>query len=157
MRMIQSHLRRLLPLLAALLLLAAGCGGSGPSRDEYEAGLGKVQQHLDDATEASRESGAAEDIEVRRAKLGEAHEALDEAARTAKELEPPDEAQGAHEDFAAALRDYADLFDRLARLPANDPSETELYTEAGQIAERLDSASRKLQKAGFEADKGGDS
>lgn len=152
MRMDTCLLRRSLPALALTVALLAGCGGNGASEEEYEAGLGRVQARLDEASEASRESGAAEKVEERRAKLGEAHEALDAAADEAERLDPPKEAREAHEDFARALREYADLFDRLARLQANDPRETELYTQAGEIAERLDKASRQLEEAGFEAE-----
>lgn len=139
-------------LLLACVLALAGCGGGGPSEDDYEAGLAEVKEHLDEATEASRASGETTDVEERREHLGEAHEAIDAAARRAAELEPPDDARAAHEEFADALEDYADLFDRLARLGENDPGETELYTEAGEIARRLDDASRALEKAGYSVD-----
>lgn len=134
--------------LLAVALVAAGCG-DGASKDEYEDGLAIVQEHLDEASQASRESGETTDTEERQAKLGEAHEALESAARRAASLEPPEDAKVPHDEFADALKDYADLFDRLARLEANDPGETELYSEAGEIAKRLDQASRDLEKAGY--------
>lgn len=134
--------------VAIATMLLVGCGG-GASKDEYLDGLRQVKRHLDTSAEASFESSQAADVRVRRAKLGEAHEALDRAASTAEGLDPPADAAQAHEDFAEALRDYADLYDRLARLKANDPAEGELYSEAGEIAERLDSASRRLAKAGY--------
>lgn len=142
------RLARTIPLLALVAALAAACGGDA-SKDEYLDGLRQVKRHLDASAEASFESSQAEDVQVRRAKLGEAHDALDRAATVAEDLEPPSDAAEAHEDFAEALRDYADLYDRLARLEANDPAETELYSEAGDIAERLDASSRRLRKAGY--------
>lgn len=135
--------------LAALVAVVGGCAGDDGA-EEYEQGLARVQRHLDDASEASRESGDATDVEVRREKLGEAHEAIAAAAREAESLDPPDDARDPHQRFTEALRDYADLFDRLARLDANDPGETELYSEAGEITKRLDEASRDLKEAGYE-------
>lgn len=151
----RSRLAVLLVLAAALLALA-GCGDDGPSEAEYEAGLGRVQRYLDDAAEASRATGSTSDPEQRRAKLGEAYEAIDAAADEAEGLEPPDDAADAHEDFTAALRDYAELFDALARLKANDPKETELYSQAGEIADRLDRASKDLEQAGISVEDEGE-
>lgn len=149
MRMTLRRLLIALPALALVVLVVAGCGGSGPSKEEYEQGLATVQEHLRDATTASRESSEATDPAVKRAKLGEAHEALDEAATAAERLEPPKEVVDEHERLADALRDYADVFLRLAELDANDPDETRVYSDAGEVAERLDKASRDLERAGY--------
>lgn len=145
--------RSLIPLLLLLLVAAtalAACGDDGPSKDEYEQGLAEVQEHLDDATEASRASGETTEVDERRGHLADAHTALDQAADTADDLQAPDDAKAAHERFATALREYARLFDQLGKLEAEDPSETALYSEAGEIADRLAKASRDLEKAGYE-------
>lgn len=135
-------------LLAAAALLLAACGGD-TQKQEYLDGLRTVKTHLDAASKASLESGSAKDADERGRKLQAAHEQLVAAADAAAELDPPADAAGAHEDFAEALRDYATLYDRLARLDPGDPEEAELYGEAGKIAERLESASRRLAKAGY--------
>jgi hypothetical protein len=148
--------RRLAPLLVLLLVLlplAAACGG-GPSKDVYEQGLGKVQKHLDAASTASRASGNTSDLAERQKLLSKAHDEIDAAATQAGKLDPPKDAKSANAKFAAALHDYADLFGKLARLQANDPAETQLYSEAGQITRRLDSASKALKKAGYAPAKG---
>jgi hypothetical protein len=145
------QVRRLVRLAVALAfaaLVVAACG-EDVSRDEYVAGLRRVKSHLDDAADASLASGQATDPKEKRAKLDEAHAALEQAADEAESLEAPTDALEANEDFAKALRDYADLYGRLAELKPNDPQETQLYTEAGDIAERLDRASQKLAKAGY--------
>ena len=145
------HVRRLACLLLALVLAAlvlAACGDSA-SRQEYLAGLRRVKAHLDDAADASLASGQATDPKEKRAKLDEAHAALVKAADEAESLDAPNDALQANEDFAKALRDYADLFAKLATLQPNDPAETRLYSEAGSITKRLDSASTALKKAGY--------
>jgi hypothetical protein len=148
------RLATLLLLFTVLLPLAAACGDD-PSKDAYEQGLAKVQAHLDDATKASRESGNTTDLSKRQAKLSEAHDAIAAAAKQAQSLDPPKDAKAANAKFAAALSDYADLFGKLAKLQANDPAETQLYSQAGEITRRLDAASKALKKAGYAPVKGG--
>lgn len=145
------QVRRLVQLLAviAIAALALAACGDDASKDEYLAGLRRVKSHLDDAADASLASGQATDPKEKRAKLDEAYAALDKAADEAASLDAPNDALEANEDFAKALRDYADLYGRLAALKPNDPAETQLYTEAGDIAERLDRASQRLAKAGY--------
>lgn len=145
-------LRRHLPLvtlLVAIVLAVAGCGG-GVSEDDYEAGLGKVQAQLEDANDASREASATSDAAERATALRKAQAAIDRAADTAEGLEPPDDAKDEHAQLASALRDYARLFGELATLKEDDPRQTELYGEAGKIVERLDSANRALEEAGYQ-------
>lgn len=132
--------------LAAFALVA--CGGD-TQKDEYLDGLKGVKEHLDAASKASLESGSADTPEDRAAKLDEAHDQLERAADAADALDPPEDAAGAHGDFADALQEYADLYEELASLEPGDPDEAELYGRAGTIAERLDSASRRLAKAGY--------
>lgn len=142
--------RRTRTIVIALLgmLLLAGCGGDG-QKEEYLDGLRVVKRHLDAASKASLESGSANTPKDRSAKLAEAHEQLVRAADAADDLDPPKDAAGAHGDFADALQEYADLYEELATLEPGDPDEAELYGKAGTIAERLDSASRRLAKAGY--------
>jgi hypothetical protein len=138
-----------------LALVVAGCGG-GPSKDDYERGLGKVQTQLEEANDASREASQTTDADERAAALTMAQKAIRRAADTADGLEPPDDAQAEHEQLASALRDYAELFGELATLKENDPRQTELYGEAGKIVERLDGANRALDDAGYHVPTKGD-
>ncbi len=141
-------------MLAAAALALAGCGG--PSKGDYEDGLGRVQAQLEDANDASREASGTTDADERSAALGRAQAAIDKAADTADGLEPPDDAKDEHEQLASALRDYADLFGELAGLEPDDPRQTELYGEAGKIVERLDDANRSLDEAGYRVPGGDD-
>lgn len=139
-------------LLVAFVLVVAGCGG-GPSKDDYEQGLGKVQSQLEGANDASREASQTSDPKERAAALEQAQKAIKLAADTADGLEPPEDAQAEHEQLASALRDYAELFGELATLKDDDPRQTELYGEAGKIVERLDGANRALDEAGYHVPK----
>lgn len=143
----------LLVLVAALLV--AGCGG-GPSKEDYERGLGRVQADLEGANEASRDASQSDDEQVRSAALERAQAAIAKAADTADGLEPPDDAQAEHEQLTEALRDYAKLFGELATLTEGDSRQTALYGEAGDIVERLDDANRALDEAGYQARGTGD-
>jgi hypothetical protein len=135
-------------LLAAAVLLLAGCGGA--SRDDYEAGLARVQARLDEANEASRSAAGVEDADERGKALQAAHAKIEAAADVADGLEPPDDVAAAHADLAEALRDYASLFEQLANTPEGDPNLPSLYGTAGTIVERLDEANRALADAGFD-------
>lgn len=142
-------------LLLALAFLVAGCGG-GPSKDDYEQGLGKVQAQLEGANEASNEASQTSDPKERAAALEQAQQSIKLAADTADGLEPPEDAQDEHAQLASALRDYAELFGELATLKEDDPRQTELYGEAGKIVERLDGANRALDDAGYHVPKSKD-
>lgn len=137
------------PILAVLVaLVATGCGG-GADGEEYEAGLARVQSQLAEASDASQ--GAAGDVEPaeRREALREAQAAMARAADTAEELDPPSDVRDAHEELADALRDYAELFGRIASTPPDDPSVSQLYGKAGEIVERLESANGEIREAGY--------
>jgi hypothetical protein len=134
--------------LACALTLAA-CGGGGDTA-AYEDGLRAIQQQLDAASEASASVPADADDAARAAALEQAHEDLAAAADRAAELDPPDDVRDAHEDLVQALRDYADLFARLAQAPSDDPAAvTALYGEAGEIVDRLGAANEAIEEAGY--------
>jgi ABC-type glycerol-3-phosphate transport system substrate-binding protein len=144
-------LRLLLSLLVAFVLAVAiaGCGGDGGSKDEYEAGLAKVQSQLAAANEASQQLAVDAEPDERKAALSKSHESISAAADTAAKLDPPSDVAKAHDKLATALRDYADLFGQLATLDDGDPKVSVLYGDAGAIVERLDDANRAIEKAGY--------
>ena len=150
--------RRTQPFLLALLVLLAvfvtACGG-GPSKDDYEQGLARVQAKLEDANAASKRAAEVDvdDAAARSAALEDARVAIDAAADAADELDPPDDAAKAHAKLVKALRSYATLFGTLATLKDGDSRQSELYGQAGQIVEELDAANRALEKAGYEVPK----
>ena len=146
---------RRLPLLLFAMLAIAACGG-GADKDDYEAGLATVQSHLDDATEASQEA-AGVDVEDadRQAALETARDELERAAKTAAELDAPDDVRDANEQLATALGDYADLFGQLAELDPESSDTAQLYARAGEIVEQLNEASEELEAAGYDV-AGGD-
>lgn len=134
----------------ALALLVAGCGGGDEAAD-YEAGLERVQAQLAEASDASQAAAGDVAAPKRRAALSEAQEAMAKAADTAESLDPPADVEDAHEQLATALRDYAELFGRIASTPPDDPAVSQLYGEAGEIVERLEEANAEIREAGYAA------
>lgn len=142
--------RLLLILLAGLALGIVGCGGDDNVDARYREGLGRLQHDFAEANAASRAAAAAADPAERAEQLTAAHDALASAAQTAHEMEPPKRVASTHRSLERALSDYADVFAKLASLKAGDPNETELYSSAGEIVAKLDSANRSLKKAGYD-------
>lgn len=137
-------------LVVACVLLLAACGDGGPSKDAYLAGLRSVQGELAKANDASRQSGDASNPAERSAALTRAHDHIQKAADLATGLKPPSDARAAHRKLASSLGDYAELFDKLAKLKPGNPGESELYGQAGDIVKRLTDANRALAKAGYD-------
>lgn len=142
-------------LALALAFVVTGCGGSDEG-EEYEAGLKRVQAQLEEASDASQAAAGDVEDEQRRAALAEAQEAMERAADTAESLDPPADVRDAHDDLTTALRDYAELFGKIASTPAEDPSVSELYGEAGKIVERLETANGEIREAGYAVGGNGD-
>lgn len=135
--------------LVAALLVAA-CGG-GDGKAEFESGLARVQAHLDDATAASADVAGSTDANARARGISASHEHLVKAADIAADLDPPEDARDAHDQLTSALRDYADVFRRIAAASGSDPNETtKLYSEAGEVYARLQAANEALKDAGYQ-------
>lgn len=155
---------RLAPLLAALALLAAGCGGSDDrggattdaqaERATYVQQLGRAQETLDRTFRriGARIRRGASAQEIGRS-LSASAEALDDAAERFEEIDAPRDAQAAHAQLVAGLRELADEFSRSAA----DVRKGEIEAVADRLrrlprssgARKVDRATQRLARSGY--------
>lgn len=142
---------RMLVLIAALALSVAACGGDGgASKEEYERGMRAVAKDFSEASEAASKIPPDADAATREDAIRRQQRAMQDAARRAEKLDPPEEVEQHHERLVAALGDYADLLGRYAEASGDSGREAELLGEAGEIVEEIREASAALDKAGYE-------
>ncbi len=135
--------------LAALALVAAGCGGGEGrlSKAEYEqrvAEIGRdIQAGFGDLSGTQidpSDLGGLADL------LSRLSRALDTAADELSQLRPPEDAQAAQDELVAAARDLADLVREVAR-----KVKTSTLAQLAQMQDELDlsrsDAFRRLQEA----------
>ena len=142
-----------LVLLTALsAALAAGCGDSGLSKDDYEQEMRTVASDITKAsTEVSSMQADAKPAE-RAAVIKRQGALLADAADKAGDIAPPEDAKSAHDDFVEALHAYAKILDKLAEASKSTKDTQEqaaLLGDAGKEVDRLTTASNKLAKAGY--------
>jgi hypothetical protein len=119
--------------LAALTIGAAACGGGSDtlSEDDY------INELEDICSRADGDLRDIEDPEDFRAIVDAADDAISitsDAIDDINELEPPDDLEGDHEDFVAALEDVVSGFEELR--DAADDEDEEALSQAGEnIAE----------------------
>lgn len=139
-------------LVAASLVLVAGCGGGGLSKDEYEQEMRTVASDITKAsTEVASMQADAKPAE-RAAIIQRQGKLLAAAADKADGIDPPEDAKSAHDDFVTALHAYAKLLDELADASKSAKAtqrQAALLSDAGEEVDRLTRASNELAKAGY--------
>ena len=140
-------------LIAMCVALAAGCGGGGgTSKDDYEQDMRSVATDITKAsTEVSSMKADAPPAE-RALTIKRQGELLANAADKADDIQPPEDAKAAHDDFVTALRAYAKILDKLAdasKSTKTTQQQAALLSDAGVQVDRLTKASNKLSKAGY--------
>ena len=137
--------------LAALALVAAGCGGS--SKDDYESqvrDVGKtLEQTFGDLGTSISGSGSTEQAAQR---LEQGATSLDKASRDLAKIDPPSEIQAQHKDLVAGLAELADEF-RTGAAAAKGGDLNKLLQFASSL--QSSKAVRKITKAGDEIEKKG--
>ncbi len=104
--------RVLILCLAALALLAAGCGGDdGSSKEDYEREVRSVgatlQQTFGELGTSISGSGSTEQAAT---KLEEGAASLDKAAADFRDIDPPSEIEDSHNQIVSGLEALADEF-----------------------------------------------
>ena len=103
--------------LAALALLAAGCGGDdGASKEDYEREVQTVgdtlQRTFGELGSSISGSGSTEQAAT---KLEEGAASLDKAAADFRDIEPPSEIEDSHNQIVSGLEALADEFRKGAK------------------------------------------
>jgi hypothetical protein len=139
-------------LIAMCVALAAGCGGGGTSKDEYEHDMRSVATDITKASTEVSSMKADAPPAARAATIKRQGQLLANAADKADDIEPPADAKDAHEEFVTALRAYAKLLGKLAdasKSTKTTQQQAALLSDAGVQVDRLTKASNKLAKAGY--------
>jgi hypothetical protein len=140
-------MRRMLPLIAALVLTLAACGDDGMSTDEYRAAAKKVCVDAEKATEAVEQPtrSTPEAIVDYLERLLDANERT--IARFEK-LDPPEDLQKPHDEILAANRDGAETVRQVIRkLEGGEDAREVLESSTSQLrelGERSNAAAERL-------------
>lgn len=143
---------RALAAAAAVSLFAAGCGsGGGGNEDDYRTGLHRVGTDISKASTAVANLKPDAPDEDRAAAIDKQADAFSAAAKRADALEPPADARKDHATIVKELRVYATALHHLsdATLSNDSTDDTAAYSEAGEAAQKLNEASRRLDKLGY--------
>ena len=144
-------MNRLLALcLAAVALVAAGCGGD--DKGDYTNDVREIAQELDESSAGADLRNVNSTKELADA-LRRAADLLDEAAGDLEDLDPPDEVSDAHGKLTDGARETADAFRRVADQAEGGSQEqvlaslNELLTSGG--AKKLEQALTELEDKGY--------
>ena len=141
--------------LAAVALVAAGCGGS--DKEDYEEEIDKVGQTLDEQfTEIGRDIQASGGLKRAAPEVEKGAEALDDAVADLEEIDPPDDAEAAHGKIVRGVGLLADDFREAGRAAGeNDaPRVLRLFgdIESSEGFRMIVEARDDLREAGYDVE-----
>ncbi len=141
--------------LAIVALLAAGCGGS--SKEDYEEEIDNVGQTLDEQfTEIGRDIQASGGLRRAAPEVEKGAAALDDAAAELEEIDPPDDAESAHDKIVRGVGLLADDFRDAARAAGanNAPRVLQLFgdIESSEGFRMIVEARDDLKDAGYDVE-----
>lgn len=133
--------------LAALALLAAGCGGDdGSNKEDYEKEVRAVGATLERTFgELGSSISGSGSTEQAATKLEEGAASLDKAAADFRDIEPPSEIEASHDKIVSGLEGLADEFRKGAK--AAEGGDLEKLLEFAQGLQSSD-AVRQVTEAG---------
>lgn len=146
--------------LAALALLAAGCGGDdGGDKEDYEREVREVGATLErtfgELGSSISGSGSAEQAAEQ---LEEGAGSLDQAAADFREIDPPSEIESSHNEIVAGLEALADEFRRGAEAAeGGDLSELLEFAQGLQGSEavqQITEAGNEIESQGYDFSSG---
>jgi hypothetical protein len=141
--------------LAAATLIGAGCGGT--SKEDYEEEIDGIGQTLDEQfTQIGRDIQASGGLENAAPDVDRGADALDDAVADLEEVDPPDDAEDAHEKIIEGVGLLADDFRAAAQAAGeNDaPRVLKLFgdIQATEGFQRIVEARDELRDAGYDVE-----
>ena len=141
--------------LALLALVVPGCGGD--SKEDYEKEIDKVGQTLDEQfTEIGRDIQASGGLKNAAPEVEKGADALDDAAAELKDIDPPDDAEKAHDKIVQGVGLLADDFRSAAKAAGanNAPRVLRLFgnIESSEGFKRIVEAREQLKDAGYDVE-----
>ena len=153
--------------LAALALIAAGCGGDdGSSQEDYEREVRSVGQTLErtfgELGSSISGSGSAKEAA---GKLDEGAASLDKAASDFREIDPPSEIEDSHNQIVSGLEALADEFRKGAEAAQSGDTQELLEFAQGlqssDAVQQITTAGNEIESKGYDfgtsGGEGGDS
>lgn len=145
-------------MLAAIALVAPGCGGDSGS--DYEKDVREIGQKLQDSSVGQQLQDVKSPQQLADA-LRKAADLLDEAAVDLEDLDPPDEVADAHRKLTEGARETADAFREVADQAEGGNAQDVLRT-LGTLtgsggAKKLEEGLTELDEEGYDVrDEGGE-
>jgi hypothetical protein len=142
-------------LLAATALLGAGCGGT--SKEDYEEEIDDIGQTLDEQfTQIGRDIQSSGGLRNAAPDVEKGAVALDDAVGELEEVDPPDDADSAHEKIIEGVGLLADDF-RAAAQAAGENDAPRVLRLFGDIQssegfQRIVEARDELREAGYDVE-----
>jgi hypothetical protein len=137
--------------LAALVVLAAGCGGGDGgtqlTKAQYEQQLQSVGQSIDSSFEELTQSfqGDSPSFDKAADQIAAIQDQMRQQADDLDEVTPPDDVQAEHDKMVAGLRGFADDLDEFRQ--AVEDKSVEAMTKFADTFTNSESA-KKIQEAG---------
>lgn len=141
--------------VSSVALAVAGCGGD--DKEEYVQEFNKVGATLEKTlTSLGTDITGSTDPKQIGGKLDQGAKALDDAAKELDGIEPPDDAQAAHDKIVSGVEDLAGTFRKGAdQAQSNDLTElVETFSsiEGSQGASKIQQAQKELRDKGYDVD-----
>jgi hypothetical protein len=148
--------RPLVGVAVAVALVAAGCGGSAASKNDYVKSLNQAQATLQKSLSGLNEIGASSSAAQVATQLDAGSTAMDAAAEDFNKIQPPDDAKQAHGKIVAGLHELADEFRDAAKSAKADDLPGAAKTLQGIVtspgAQEIQAAEQELKANGYKFD-----
>ncbi|MEX2197023.1 MAG: DUF6376 family protein [Thermoleophilaceae bacterium] len=147
--------------LAALALIAAGCGGDdGASEEDYEREVREVGQTLESTFgELGTSISGSGSTEQAAEKLEEGAASLDEAAADFRGIDPPSDIEDSHNEIVSGLEALADEF-RTGAEAAEGGDLSKLLEfaqglQSSDAVQQITEAGNQIEEEGYDFNSGG--